>query len=813
MAQRKKTRGKARPFESDRPVGNDPPAVDTPEAEIGRDGVPVADEVLDEAEVRSVIRELLQSAVDYVDNEVSPTRALATKFYKGEPLGDEEEGRSQIVMTTVRDVVLSIMPGLLRTFFGSERAVEFVPSRPEMVAAAEQQSEYITHLFTDAPDALLQVQAFLKDGLVRRLGFLKWWDEEISATATQTFTGLTTEQVALLAKEEGTTYTILKTYAAPVDPLAAPSAAAPGAPPVPAPAPVPLHDCTITRVTKKHQPTWAAIPPEEIVWSRSARNFQGLKGEATLVAHRQDKRLGELVAMGFDKDEILEHAVGDEKLTLNAENIERQPRTTTLIDQEQTADESMWMVPFYEAYCRIDEDHDDIPELRKYYLCGEYHVLKPPRSANAPETTFLGVEVPEIPIAYWCPDPEPHTIEGQSVADLTMDLQRVDTALLRGQLDSLGLSLHPRVAYQVGSVNPHDILNTEVGAVIRTTAQPATALMEFSHSYVGQQAAPLVDYMKRVREERTGFNMESQGLNADALQSTNEKGIVATLSSAQARTELLARMAAEQGFIPLFKGLYRLVKQHQDYASVVRMRGKFVQIDPRTWDDDCEVRVSLMLGGGLPEQRVQSLAAIVAKQEFWFQMLGPVNPLVTLAQYSRANAKLAQLAGHPEAPGTYFNVITDEQAQAFAQQAQQAPAKPDPASIVAQAQAQNLQHEMQMREARLQLEQQKFAFDQQMEQEKLRQSYFLGIKQIEAQNQVRLNEVQGEQFIEGQKVALDAQGEAAKLQAKTAMETHKIETQAAVAREKHHLSAVADVTKAKIAAEATSPTDLSGSAA
>src|SRR4029077_4400665 len=93
---------------------------------------------MSDGEVQSAIHKFVWDAIEYVDQELSPFRAQATKYYQGEPFGNEEAGRSQFIMTELRDPVLMVMPSLMGIFFGPERAVEYAPTTAEQVAMAEQ---------------------------------------------------------------------------------------------------------------------------------------------------------------------------------------------------------------------------------------------------------------------------------------------------------------------------------------------------------------------------------------------------------------------------------------------------------------------------------------------------------------------------------------------------------------------------------------------------------------------------------------------------------------------------------------------------
>ena len=94
-------------------------------------------ETVDDDRLQAIVSQALESAADYLDEELSPVRVKASEYYAGEPFGDEVEGQSQVVSRDVSDVVRAILPSLVRVFTGSERAMEYVPQGPEDEAVAE----------------------------------------------------------------------------------------------------------------------------------------------------------------------------------------------------------------------------------------------------------------------------------------------------------------------------------------------------------------------------------------------------------------------------------------------------------------------------------------------------------------------------------------------------------------------------------------------------------------------------------------------------------------------------------------------------
>src|SRR6056300_1262701 len=136
-------------------------------------------DVMDDQELQSIVGKEIDDAIDFIDNWISPVRATATQYYRGEPFGDEEEGRSQVVSMDVRDTVQAIMPSLMRIFHGSERTVEFAPNGPEDVAAAEQATAYVNFIMNRDNDGFLVTHSAFKDALVRKVGVIKaYWDDQ-----------------------------------------------------------------------------------------------------------------------------------------------------------------------------------------------------------------------------------------------------------------------------------------------------------------------------------------------------------------------------------------------------------------------------------------------------------------------------------------------------------------------------------------------------------------------------------------------------------------------------------------------------------
>jgi len=501
--------------------------------------------------------------------------------------------------------------------------------------------------------------------------------------------------------------------------------------PVTMPAPM-LHDVQVKRVTKDGRITVMAVPPEELLLDRRARSFD----DATIIAHRQMATVADLLAMGYDQDEIDEN-ISSSDLDSNDEYLARQPLSTTF--GENAANPMMQRVLYIEAYSRVDYDGDGLPELRKVCCMGSgYKVVR-----NLPASY--------IPFADFPCDPEPHTspLEAMSIFDITHDLQEIKSEILRNTLDSLAQSIHPRTAIVEGQVNIDDVLNNETGAIIRMRAPGMVQAM--STPFVGQAAFPMLEYMDQIREDRTGMSKAAMGLNADALQSSTKAAVAATVSASQSRIELTARILAE-GMKKLFKGILFLVVTHQDKARIVRMRNEFVTIDPSHWETSMDASINIGLGNGDTNERLQGLMMIMAKQEQILKDLGVQNPLVTPQQFSNTLRKIVELSGFKDASSYFSDIPAD-----YVPPAPPAP-KATPEELLAQVQAESIKADIQKKAAELELKRQQMVMDDDLKRDQMAQDLYLKKYEIELKykSQISTAEIDAAQNIDREAIRQQA---------------------------------------------------------
>ena len=659
--------------------------------------------VMSDDELQGIVGKEIDDAIDYIDNNISPIRAQATEYYRGEPFGDEEDGRSQVVSMDVRDTVQAILPSLMRIFHSTDNTVEYAPQGPEDIAAAEQATDYANFIINRDNNGFLAMHSAFKDALIRKVGILKcWWDDQTTIDAYN-YTGLDDNALAALAADPDAMITVQASM--PVgEPALNPMTGEMLPPPM-------MHDVRVEYTRPDGRVKLEAVPPEELLISREAKSI----AESDYVAHRRIVTVSELVAMGYDYDEVAGMSSAYDDMNTNVERYTRNPALTNEMNERN--DPAMRKVLYVENYIRVDYDGDGIAELRKICTAGDGNKIL----NNEP--------IDMAPFATFCPDPEPHDFFGISVADTVMDIQRIKSVIMRNTLDSLAMSIHPRVAVTEGMGNLDDVMHTEVGSIIRQ--RQAGQVQPLSMPFVGREAFPVLQYMDQVKEARTGISKASQGLDANVLQSTTASAVAATVSAAQQHIELIARVFAETGMKDLFKIVLHLITTHQDAPRMVRLRNEFVPIDPRVWNSSMDVSINVALGRGTDAERMMMLRQIGEMQKDAMKTMGPQNPLTDITKLSNTLKAMTELAGFKDTSQFWSNPAE------FTPPPKQD--KPDVNEMLIQVQIQQIQADIQKKAAQLQLDREKMQMDDDRKRDELEAELFVKAEEMKAKYGGQLN--------------------------------------------------------------------------
>ena len=547
---------------------------------------------LDDAEIISLVEGEINGSSDYLDSEISIQQAKAQEYFYGEPFGNEEDGRSQVVITDVQDTLMWMMPSLMRIFTSGDGVVRFVPEGPEDEEVAEQATKYVNHVFYKQNNGFMVLYNMFLDALMQKVGIVKHYWEEIEKTSSESYENLIDEEFQALKEQEDLDLVTHKKYSA-IETGINPQTGEP------VEVEVITHNATFTRTDISGKVTLENVPPEEFLINRGAKTIE----DARFICHRSHKSKSDLIKMGYDPDiidELPAYSSGADSITTSVEYISRHSYDASGAYPGDSNTESETLVIVNESYIKLDMDGSGISVLHK--VC---------HSGNE----ILDIEpIDYIPFSSVCPIPIPHKFYGLSVAETVEDIQLVRSTLTRNLLDNMYLANNGRFQVVEGQVNIDDLLTSRPGGIVRTRSP--NALTPIQTPALQPAAFQMLQYWEDIKTGRTGVNPKTQGLSADILKSHVTQGAAtAALTNSQGRVELIARVFADTGVRNMFKSIYNLIQRFEDRKKLVRVNNAYHPIDPSSWREDLDVDIEVGIGYGDQDIRLQNLSNFATLME------------------------------------------------------------------------------------------------------------------------------------------------------------------------------------------------------
>ena len=613
---------------------------------------------MNDDELVSMVDQELSAALGNDSDTLSSQRSKSMEYYLGEPYGNEESDKSNIVTREVLDTIEWIKPELMKIFASGSETVRFEPHTMEDVPQSQQTTDYINYLFHRKNPGFKILYQWITDGLLQKNGIVKCYYDNEASKRRETYKDLTELEAQALVMQEG------------VEPIEVDDTGEgisldilrEGA-------------CSGLRVIN--------IPPEEFRISRKATDIES----SPFCAHVTRMTLSDLAAMGYETDDIGSDDTGQ---AWEEEELARHKHDDTgreVLDST-SSDPTMREVWVSESYIRCDFDKDGVAELRKVVKAGK--------------TLLENEEVDAPPFAGWTPIMISHKFHGLSVADLVMDLQRLQSQLFRNMLDNQYLTNNGRYEAVEGMVNLDDLMSSRPHGVVRT--KMAGAVRRLDTPQLGATAFQMLEYVDRLREKRTGVSERSQGLDPNQLSAnTAATAVNQVMVAAQQRVELIARVFGETGLTDLFRLMHKTVIQNQKTKDIFRLRDQYVEVDPSEWTERKDTSVVVGLGNGSREQEMMQLNMIFNNQmalknnPATASIVMPDNVYNTLEDQVKVFNKAAS--------GRYFTDPESDKAKEAQMKAQQAQMQAQ------QMQSQMMQMQQQMAQMELQIKAQRVQND------------------------------------------------------------------------------------------------------
>ena len=535
---------------------------------------------LSKSKLLSLISQEITNSLGFYSSELSTQRKDALKYYLGEPLGNEVEGRSSVVSQDLLEVVESMLPSLMRMFTQSDKMVNFDPQGPEDVPYAEQITDYCNFIFNRDNNGFEILHSMFKTALLQKNGFCKiYWKtskeqkkesykhlDEVQYQALLIDDEVEIKDVEEIEEEDGLFYNV-----------------------------------ELRRKKEYGRCQIDAVPPEEILVSQRAKSLK----DCNFIAHRVGKTVSELIDMGFNKKDVELLPTADEEV-FNTEAMVRRDYDDATTDLDLNAiDPSMRVVQITECYMRADVDGDGIAELRKIIVGGSgynnYVILE-------------NEEINILPFAMCVAIPMPFRFFGLSMYDLLADVQNMSTSIMRNTLDNMYFQNNARTVVVDGQANLDDLLTSRAGGIVRVKSPNAVTPLQ-TPNFLNDGLA-MLQKIDQLKEKRSGVPNQLMGLNPDTINKshTTAESTRSMMQTSTQRIELVARSFAD-GVKDIFKNILAVICEYQDQERIVKLRGEFIPMNPREWTDHYDCTVQVGLGTGNQDQRLEVLQQVLNVQE------------------------------------------------------------------------------------------------------------------------------------------------------------------------------------------------------
>jgi hypothetical protein len=599
-------------------------------------------------------------AVGRSTDELNSQREKALQYVKG-VMDDVPSlpGRSSACSTDVADAIEMVMPDLIEIFTGEDIAT-FMPVGKDDEEAAQQETDYVKHVFFEENPGFLNLYSAIKDAVTIKTGVFKAWGEEYEEPEEE-FEDQSIMQFASAVQKHGDRVE-LKSELGDIDD------------------PENTVDFCI-RKQEKWRACVMAVPPEDFGVSKDTVRLS----ESPYCFHKTRLRAYQLKKRGIDAalvDSLPAYGVIDNQVA--------------------------------EARDRVDENVDDrgglgdhrIVEVVEHYLDGpdgRWRLLTDGSSLQLLEEE----EHPDVPFAAITPYLVPHQFYGESVSDRLIEIQKINTVLTRMTLDSGYFALNQRMYVNMDKANDWtipDLLRNEPNVPVRGKGD--NAIVPLTSGGLSFDTLSAIEHFSTMGEKRTGIVRNAQGLNPDTLHDT-ARGALALMSESQKRVRLIASILAHTGIKDIFLILHKLLRQNATQAATVRLRGKWVDVDPSSWGNRSDMVIEIGTGSaGKEAEQMRMQAGLVTMESIIDRQGGLNGPLVTLDNIH------AYLKRYFE-KGLDFKSADPFLTDPAEQEGQPQEPKPDPAMLEAQAKLQMAQQEAQ---AKQELAQQQAMADVQLAQ-------------------------------------------------------------------------------------------------
>lgn len=536
----------------------------------------------------STIEELKDSCIGHlraVSNDMitlQADRAKAFDAFLSKPYGNEIDGRSKFVTSDLSDVVESIMPSLMKVFYGNKNVASILPVGQEDEQSSKLVEELVNWQFTTQMNGYKILDTWFRDSLYQKLGVIKYYWLEEELYKPKEYEGLTeSEYLKILQQVDAGTFIIDKEavsteedaeydeYGQTVKPATV------------------TYEVEGRKITKVSRPHVENIPPEEFIFDIHAKSVEDM----SFCAHK--KRV--------HKTYLLKYKVKDTDIANEIDSFQNDTLYLT-----RFAD--LGGIRFFQ-----DPENPDFLYIYECYLDSyDKKGKKTPMKLLVMGNSVIDAEenkYGKAPFCTLCPLPVPHRMVGRDFADMVRPIQELHTYYMRYINDNLAFQNNGMRILDPFKIDPMQFIKENVpGGLImmKQPGEPSRAIHNITPTPLAPEVYGLIEQMDIIRQERTGVTKYQSGMDSKSLNRT-ASGISQIMGAAQQRVELLARTYAETGIKDLFQALVDMNLDFFNAAVNVRINKQWAEITPDMIDGTYDIMVDVGASMGTAEIKVQQM--------------------------------------------------------------------------------------------------------------------------------------------------------------------------------------------------------------
>lgn len=573
---------------------------------------PNAPEPLTDDELRGIVAQEIESAINHSTSEIAQRQQRALEYYRGDLFGNEVPGHSKVVLRDVAETVDWALPALMRAMFQTSEIVRYEDTTPEseMAGHGARMTKVINDIFRNKLRGLRLSHDWAKAGLLEEFSAVKFWIDRLrEPTIPQIREGVPVDVLAEL--DSMPDVEILE--ATPRDDG--------------------LFDVKLKSWRTFFRMNLKLMPPEEfLISSRETCLDQSV----SFVAHQRQMTRSDLYSLQIPWDMIARLSPSNVRAE-DGRAVARQEDNGPDLSITNRRDKASQTVNVCESYIRVDYDGDGYSELRRVLTGGDNAQVLLDHD-YAPMHGFAG----------WTPIPMPHQLYGQGYFVKVSDLQEIRSTLARQLLDNIYRMNHARHAIVEGEVDMDSYLDTAAGAPVMVERQESIAPL--ATPALPPWSFEALSYFEKVREQRTGIHPYSQESYA-AGQNQTAQGVSTVFEAAMAQVQLLCQMFGS-GLEDLFRIIPRMMRAAGMGPDRIKVGDEWIDYNPQEWPDEMRVSVQVGLSPGQTEQRIQRLMLILGLQEKALALGGP-GYMVTPEQFFATAVRIVEQSGFQN-PGAFF---------------------------------------------------------------------------------------------------------------------------------------------------------------